>query len=67
MGVPKHKQVAILRIAKKLSNAPLVEVKIVTGGKKGKPKKVCGGKSHHGYLGIEGEVIEIMASFMKTH
>jgi hypothetical protein len=52
---------------KKLSNAPLVEVKIVTGGKKRKPKKVCGGKSHHGYLGIEGEVIEIMTRFIKTH
>ena len=44
-----------------------MEVKIVTGGKKGKPKKVCGGKSHHGYLGIEDEVIEIIASFIKTH
>ena len=66
-GCSKTQASGIPRIAKKLSNAPLVEVKIVTGGKKGKPKKVCGGKSHHGYLGIEGEVIEIMASFMKTH
>ena len=52
---------------KKLSNAPLVEVKIVTGGKKGKPKKVCAGKSHHGYLGVEDNVVEIMASFIKEH
>ena len=66
-GCSKTQASGIPRIAKKLSHAPLVEVKIVTGGKKGKPKKVCGGKSHHGYLGIEDEVIGIMASFIKTH
>jgi len=66
-GCDKTQASGIPRIAKKISHAPLVEVKIVTGGKKGKPKKVCGGKSHHGYLGIEDEVIEIIASFIKTH
>jgi pimeloyl-ACP methyl ester carboxylesterase len=66
-GCDKTQASGIPRIAKKLSRAPLVEVKIVTGGKKGNPKKVCGGKSHHGYLGIEDKVVEIMASFIKTH
>ena len=66
-GCDKTQASGIPRIAKKLSSAPLVEVKIVTGGKKGNLKKVCGGKSHHGYLGIEGEVIGIMTAFIKSN
>ena len=48
-----------------LTSAPKVELKLFEGGyEQGKP---CKAMSHHGYLGIENEVIKEIADFIKSN
>lgn len=42
------------------------ELMVFTGGKAGKPKGVCGGKSHHGFFGIEADVVGKIADWIKS-
>lgn len=53
------------RIRNMLTAAPVAELKLFEGGyEKSKP---CKAKSHHGYLGIEGEVVDAIAAFIKAN
>lgn len=45
-----------------LANAPVVEVKIFSGGRQ--QSKPCQAMSYHGYLGIEDEVVDAIAGFV---
>jgi predicted alpha/beta-hydrolase family hydrolase len=45
-----------------LANAPVVEVKIFSGGRQ--RSKPCQAMSYHGYLGIEDEVVDAIAGFV---
>lgn len=48
-----------------LTSAPVAELKLFEGGsEQGKP---CKAMSHHGYLGIEDEVINAIAEFIKKN
>lgn len=49
------------RIAAALTGAPSVTVAEVSGGRAG---KACGSLSPHGYLGIEGEVVDIVSAWI---
>ena len=53
------------RIRNMLTAAPVAELKLFEGGREqGKP---CKAKSHHGYLGIEGQVVDAIAAFIKAN
>lgn len=54
------------KIKKALVNAPVVEIKYYTGGKKSKSKP-CKAKSQHGYFGIEDEVVRDIVVFLKNN
>ena len=58
---------AIPNIAKKLTGSSDVEVKFISGGKKGESKHVCGGKSHHGFFGSRGKATKAIVGFIKSH
>jgi dienelactone hydrolase len=53
-------------IRKMLKNAPKAEVKYFTGGKKA-ASKPCKAKSEHGFYGIEKEVVNYIANFVKSN
>lgn len=53
------------KIYDKLENAIIKEVKIFSGGyENGNP---CKGQSHHGFLGIEKEVVDFISHWIKSH
>lgn len=54
------------QIARRLTAAPKVEVKRVSGGDTPRSKP-CRSKSYHGFFGIEPEVVKTIADFIKTH
>jgi hypothetical protein len=45
------------------TGSPRVEVRLVEGGRREGP--ACGGLSHHGYLGIEPEVVGLVGEFVR--
>lgn len=48
-----------------LSNASVAELTYFSGGREeGRP---CGAMSHHGFLGIEHDVVDHIATFIKSH
>lgn len=49
-----------------LVNAPIVKIKIYSGGKKPQSKP-CKAKSQHGYFGIEDKVIHDIVAFLKNN
>lgn len=53
------------KIKNALVNAPIVELKYYTGGKKPRSKP-CKAKSQHGYFGIEDEVVRDIVAFLKN-
>lgn len=53
-------------IRKMLSNAPKAEVKYFSGGKKASSKP-CKAKSRHGFYGLEKEVVNYIANFVKNN
>ena len=52
------------KIKSKLKNAPVVEIKYYKGGKS-PISKPCKAKSEHGFYGIEEEVVDDIANFVK--
>jgi len=53
------------RIRNMLTAAPVAELKLFEGGyQKSKP---CKAKSYHGYLGIENQVVDAIAAFIKSN
>jgi len=55
---PKH----VHRIKNGLVNAPAVELKMFSGGRE--QSNPCEAMSYHGYLGIEDEVVNAIATFV---
>jgi len=53
------------RIKKKLTAAPVVELKWFKGGRE--QSNPCKAMSYHGYLGIEDEVVDAIAAFIKAN
>jgi len=53
------------RIQKMLTAAPVVKLAMFDGGSE--QSKPCKARSYHGYLGIEDEVIEAIAGFIKAN
>ena len=53
------------RIRAMLTEAPVAELRLFDGGRgQGKP---CKAMSHHGYLGIEDQVVDTIAGFIKAN
>lgn len=61
-GCRKTRPAAVGHIGDGLVNAPVVEVKWFSGGRE--QSKPCKAMSYHGYLGIEKEVIDVIAAFV---
>ena len=53
------------RIRDRLISAPVVEFKLFEGGRE--ESKPCKAMSYHGYLGIEDQVIDAIAKFIKVN
>jgi len=53
-------------IKRKLKNSINVKVKLFEGGREKVDTRECGGKSHHGFYGIEKKVIDSMSEFILT-
>jgi dienelactone hydrolase len=54
------------KIKNALVNAPKVEIKYYTGGKRPRSKP-CKAKSQHGYFGIEDKVVRDIVAFLKNN
>jgi len=54
-------------IKRRAYNSSKVEVKLFTGGETPISKNPCQARTYHGYLGIEGEVIDFITNFINQH
>jgi dienelactone hydrolase len=54
------------QIAEQLGNSTAVEVRLFDGGDPPRSKP-CRALSQHGFLGIEGDVVEAIADFVRSH
>ena len=61
-GCSKTKPEHVDGIKNGLVNAPVVEMKMFSGGRE--QSKPCNAMSYHGYLGIEDEVVDAIATFV---
>ena len=55
-----------MALAPLFENAPAVETIAVTGGDTGDPSRECGPNSHHGFLGIEAQVVARIADWISA-
>lgn len=65
-GCPKTTPEGAKRIESMLTLAKAVELKLYEGGNE-TDKNPCRAMTHHGYLGIEQEVVDDIAAFIKKH
>ncbi len=65
-GCPKTPPEGAEEIASMLSNAKKVEVKMFSGGD-APISKPCQAMSYHGFLGIEGNVVDFISGFIKSN
>ena len=54
------------KIKSKVLNSSRMEIKYFSGGSQPDDKKACKGKSYHGFLDIESEVVNYIAKFIKN-
>ena len=54
------------KIKSKALNSSRMETKFFSGGSQPNKKKECAGKSYHGFLGIESEVVNYIIKFIKN-
>lgn len=52
-------------LASEMSNAKIKEIKMFSGGYS--QGRACGAQSYHGFLGIDDEVVQYIADWVKTH
>ena len=55
----------ITSLANDMSNAKFKEIKMFSGGNT--EGRECGSQSHHGFLGIDDEVIKFISDWIKSH
>lgn len=65
-GCPKTPPQGAKEIARMLSNAKKVEVKMFSGGD-APISKPCKAMSYHGFLGIEDDVVDFISGFIKSN
>jgi len=51
-------------IKRKAYNSSRVEVKLFTGGDEPISSNPCQARTYHGYLGIEGQVVDLIIGFI---